>query len=63
VRKGLERKAGELYKQGLNANKKNSTQARTLFKRILKIVPPDSPWYSKAYAASNAKKRPRDDDE
>ncbi len=63
VRKALERKAGDFYKSAAKLRKSKPDQAKALLKRVLKIVPPDSPWYAKSYSALNKAKGPRDDDE
>ncbi|RMH43350.1 MAG: FHA domain-containing protein [Deltaproteobacteria bacterium] len=63
VRRGLERVAAGLYQEGVRLRKANPAKASGYLKRVLRIVPPDSPWYAKAYAALNATKPPRDDDE
>ncbi len=63
VRSALERKATDFYKQAIGIKKSNPTGAKSLLRRVLHIVPPDSPWYAKAYKLLNARKGPRDDDE
>jgi hypothetical protein len=54
VRQGLERQAGELYKSALRM-KDEPKKADKLLQRILDMVPPSSPWYSKAYKRRNAR--------
>jgi hypothetical protein len=63
VRQSLERKAAELYASGMKILKSQPDEAKALFRRVLKIVPPDSPSYQKAYKAVNARTQARDDDE
>jgi hypothetical protein len=38
-------------------------EAKGLLRRVLKIVPLDSPWYTKAYKALNKRAQKKDDDE
>jgi len=63
VRKALERKAGDFYKSASGMMKKKKTSAKKLLRRVLKMVPADSPWYGKAYKMLNARSTTRDDDE
>jgi hypothetical protein len=54
VRQGLEQEAGELYKSALRM-KDEPDKANKLLERILQMVPPSSPWYSKAYKRLNTR--------
>ncbi|MCA9676236.1 MAG: hypothetical protein KC464_14450, partial [Myxococcales bacterium] len=63
VRQSLERKAAELYGNGMKLMKTKPDEGRAMLRRVLKIVPPDSPSYVKAYKAVNARGKARDDDE
>ncbi len=63
VRNALERKAGEFYKAAAKIYKKKPKNAKKLLRRVIKMVPPDSPWYAKAYKALNSRSKSRDDDE
>jgi hypothetical protein len=54
VRQGLEQQAGELYKSALRM-KDEPDKANKLLERILAMVPPSSPWYSKAYKRLNSR--------
>jgi outer membrane biosynthesis protein TonB len=63
VRQSLERKAGELYASGMKQMSSAPEDAKALLRRVLKIVPLDSPWYTKAYKALNTRAQKRDDDE
>jgi hypothetical protein len=63
VRQSLERKAGEFYATGTKLLKGQPEDAKALFRRILKMVAPDSPTYQKAYQALNTRTRAADDDE
>ncbi len=63
VRDALERKSADFYKQAISIKKSNPKGAKSLLRRVLHIVPPDSPWYAKAYKLLNARTGPRDDDE
>jgi len=53
VRGLLESKAKELYAQALQAQRTDPARAKLLWGRVIKMVPPDSPWYTKAFAALN----------
>ncbi|MEM9489140.1 MAG: FHA domain-containing protein, partial [Myxococcota bacterium] len=48
VRSELEKKAAELYKDGLRMQRSDPAKATKLYQRVLKIVPPSSPSYGKA---------------
>ena len=63
VRQSLERKAGEFYANGQKLMSSKPEEAKALLRRVQKIVPPDSPWYIKAYKALNTRTKTRDDDE
>ena len=63
VRKSLERKAGEFFSNGKKLMASKPEEGKALLRRVQKIVPPDSPWYAKAYKALNARSQTRDDDE
>lgn len=63
VRNALERKAGEFYQSAIKMKKKKPNSARKLLRRVIKMVPADSPWYAKAYKALNARNKSRDEDE
>jgi tetratricopeptide (TPR) repeat protein len=63
VRTALERKAGEFYQAAIKTQKNNPTDAKKLLRRVIKMVPADSPWYAKAYEKLNARTRERDEDE
>jgi outer membrane biosynthesis protein TonB len=51
VRVGLEAKARELFNRGQELSRSQPEAARTLWRRVMKIVPDESPWYEKADAA------------
>ncbi len=63
VRQSLERKAAELYASGVQLMKSKPDDGKAILRRVLKIVPPDSPSYQKAYKAVNTRSKQRDDDE
>lgn len=63
VRKALERKAGEFYQAALKLRSSKPDKARTLLRRVLKMVPADSPWYAKSYKLLNSRKSSNDADE
>lgn len=63
VRATLQRMAGQLYRKALGMRKSNPNGAKRLWRRVLKMVPPDSPWYARSYKLLNTRKRARDDDE
>jgi len=63
VRQSLERKARELYANGQKLLETRPDEGKALLRRVQKIVPPDSPWYIKAYKALNSRTKTRDDDE
>ena len=63
VRQSLERKASEFYGTGQKILRTQPEEAKALFRRILKMVAPDSPNYQKAYQALNTRTRAADDDE
>jgi tetratricopeptide (TPR) repeat protein len=48
VRQTLERKAASFYQEAYKIRKSKPAQAQELLKRVLKIVPSDSPWYVKS---------------
>ncbi|MCG8418639.1 MAG: FHA domain-containing protein [Proteobacteria bacterium] len=48
IRQQLERKASELFKNGLRIERTRPDEARRLYTRVLKIVPPSSSWHQKA---------------
>ncbi len=56
VRSSLERKAGEFYASAQKLMSSKPEEAKTLLRNIIKIVPADSPWYSKAYKLLNQRK-------
>jgi hypothetical protein len=51
TRKLLEEAAGELYRRAQAQRSKDASEAEHLFRRILQIVPSESPWAGKALAA------------
>jgi hypothetical protein len=53
VRGQLEARAKDMYQQGLDLAKKSPDDAKALWRRVLKIVPAESTWYTKSYAALN----------
>jgi tetratricopeptide (TPR) repeat protein len=61
----LEGKAKELYGQGATLARSKPDEAKALWRRVLKMVPAQSPWYSKSYAALNksSKSPAQDEDE
>ncbi len=65
VRSMLEGKARELYTQGTTLARNKPEEAKSLWRRVLKMVPAESPWYSKSYGALNksAKAAAQDEDE
>lgn len=63
VRAALERQAADYYKSAIGMKKSKPSQAKDLLRRIIKMVPPDSPWYGKAYKLLNSRAPTRDDDE
>jgi tetratricopeptide (TPR) repeat protein len=63
TRAQLETKAKDLYGQAQAVAKKSPEQAKALWRRVLKIVPTDSTWYQKSYAALNAGQKGQDEDE
>jgi hypothetical protein len=65
VRASLETKAKDLYNQGVALAKKSPDEAKALWRRVLKIVPAESAWYTKSYAALNkvTKSKTEDEDE
>ena len=56
VRSSLERKAGEFYASAQKLMTSKPEEAKTLLRNIIKIVPADSSWYSKAYKLLNQRK-------
>ncbi len=54
----LEAKAGELVERGQGLEKSDLEQARSCWRTVLKMVPPTSPLYAKAYSLLNS---PRSD--
>lgn len=63
IRASLEAKAKDMYGQGVKIQKSKPTDAKAMFRRVLKMVPADSPTYTKAYAALNKPSKTSDDDE
>jgi hypothetical protein len=64
VRRSLEGKAEEIFNNARRVHKSNPKQSQQLLRRILRIVPAESPWYVRAYRALNARKSgPQDEDE
>jgi hypothetical protein len=65
VRNLLETKARDLYNQGNALAKSKPDEAKSLWRRVLKMVPAESPWYGKSYAALNkvSKSSAEDEDE
>jgi hypothetical protein len=63
VRASLEKKAGEFLGTAQRMMSSSPEDAKSLLRRILKMVAPDSQSYQKAYQLLNARPRPRDDDE
>jgi len=55
VRQSLERKAGEFFANGQRLLASRPEEGKALLRRVQKIVPPDSPWYIKAYKALNTR--------
>jgi pSer/pThr/pTyr-binding forkhead associated (FHA) protein len=51
VREALERKAGEFYRSAYTQRKQAPAAARALLQRIVRMVPPSSPWHPKATRA------------
>jgi hypothetical protein len=56
VRSSLERKAGELFASAQKLLSTQPEEAKNYLRTIMKIVPTDSPWYSKAYKLLNQRK-------
>jgi hypothetical protein len=63
VRQMLEGKAKEIYNKGVSLEKSSPAEAKNQYRRVLKMVPADSPWYTKAYAALNKPSANNHDDE
>jgi tetratricopeptide (TPR) repeat protein len=63
VRRLLEEKAKDFFNRGLALEKANLAEAKTLYRRVLKMVPADSVWYVKSYAAVNKPSRNQSTDE
>jgi len=63
VRNSLERKAGEFYTNAVKLQKSKPAEAKSLARRITKMVPGSSPWYPKAVKIINASSAGSDDDE
>ncbi|HUH01787.1 MAG TPA: FHA domain-containing protein [Kofleriaceae bacterium] len=63
VRAALERQAADFYKSAIGLKKSNPARAKALLRRIINMVPPDSPWYGKSYKLLNSRAPARDDDE
>ena len=64
VLRSLERKAEELFTKGYTVRQSNPRSARRLWQRVLKMVPPSSPIYQKAYSWLNqGKPSYQDEDE
>jgi tetratricopeptide (TPR) repeat protein len=63
VRAALERQAADFYKSAISLKKSQPARAKALLRRIIKMVPPDSPWYGKSYKLLNSRAPARDDDE
>jgi len=62
--KQLETKATELVNKGVAAQKSNPNQAKDLFRTVVRMVPPTSPSYVKAYGLlNNASAKKKDEDE
>lgn len=61
VRSTLETKAGQIYDAAARQLAKKPDDAKLQLRRVLAIVPSDSPWYAKA--SKLLKSAPRDDDE
>jgi len=51
VRAGLETRARELFNRGQELSRSQPEAARLLWRRVMKMVPDESPWYEKADAA------------
>lgn len=63
VRQMLEAEAKKMYTKGAAMEKTDADEAKGLYRRILKMVPADSPWYTKAYAALNKPSANKNQDE
>ncbi|MBZ0238605.1 MAG: hypothetical protein K8M05_40205, partial [Deltaproteobacteria bacterium] len=63
VRSSLERKAGELFASAQQLMKSQPEEAKNRLRTIMKIVPADSPWYSKAYKQLNQRKKAAADED
>jgi hypothetical protein len=63
VRTLLEAKARELYTQGTSLARSKPDEAKALWRRVLKMVPAESTWYSRSYAALNKTAKPAADED
>jgi hypothetical protein len=64
VTASLENKANQIFEQAYTVRQKNPKKARSLWQRVLKIVPPNSTAYQKAYSwLNNATPSYMDEDE
>lgn len=64
ILKQLDQRANEMIWQGQGLQKSNVGQAKQLWRTVLKMVPPSSPTYTKAYSLLNNVSTPkRDEDE
>jgi tetratricopeptide (TPR) repeat protein len=62
--KQLEAKAAELVQKGASMQKSNPNGAKDLFRTVVRMVPPSSPSYVKAYGLlNNASAKKKDEDE
>ena len=63
VRNSLDRRAGEFYATALKLQKSKPEDAKSLARRITKMVPSSSPWYAKAVKLLSASAGGGDEDE
>jgi hypothetical protein len=63
VRNSLDRRAGEFYATALKVQKSKPEDAKSLARRITKMVPSSSPWYAKAVKLLSASAGSGDEDE
>jgi hypothetical protein len=63
VRQLLEAEAKKMFTKAAAMEKSDANGAKDLYRRILKMVPADSAWYTKAYAALNKPSANKNQDE
>ena len=63
VRRSLESRAGEFYGTALKLQKSKPEDAKSLARRITKMVPSSSPWYGKALKLLSTASSGGDEDE